>query len=64
MKLKIFLNERPHLLKTYGKEMSILDDAFEALSKIKDVDDPILRKKINALRINIRYIIAQLREIE
>jgi len=64
MKLKNYINERPHPLKTYGKEMSVLDDAFEALSKIKDVDDPILRKRINSIRVNIKYLIAKLREIE
>jgi len=63
MKFEQFLNERPHYFNLYGNEMSALDDAFEALSNIKDIRDEKLRNKINSMRVNIKYLIAQLRAL-
>lgn len=58
-----WMSERHHPMKIYGDELSALDDAFTALSKIKDIKDVELRKKINSLRVNIRYLIEQLRSL-
>lgn len=62
-KINSILNERPHYMKTYGKELEALDDAFDALNRIKSIEDVSLRKKINSMRINLKYLIEILRSL-
>lgn len=61
--LKFKANEGKHILKIYSNELNALDDAFNALSKIGKVEDPTIRKEIVSLKINIKHIIGQLRNI-
>jgi len=65
MKLKKYLNninERKHFMMIYSKEMESLDDAFNAISSIK-MEDRYLQKKLNSIKINIKYIQGLLRKV-
>ncbi len=57
---EITLNERPHMMKVYGEQLEALDDAFDALKRIKDIKDPLLRKKINTMRVQIKQLQGEL----
>jgi len=55
------IEERVHIGKVYGKEMEALDNAFDAISKVKNVKDVTLRKTILSLKMNIKYILGLMR---
>jgi len=57
---EITLNERPHLMKIYGKEIEILDNVLDSLKNIKDIKDPLLRKKIVSIRIQLKQLQGEL----
>jgi len=55
--------KRNHYMKTYGLEMSTLEDALTSLNNIKDIDDTDIKKKITSMKINLKYIIEYLRKV-
>ena len=59
---EITLNERPHMMKVYGDQMSALDDAFDSLNKIKKIKDPLLKKKVYQMMIQIKQMLGELRK--
>lgn len=62
MNLKDYLlTERKYFMKINQDELEALDNAFNSLSAIK-MTDRNLRKMMNSIRVNIKYIMGELKK--
>ena len=49
-------------MKVYGDQMEALENAFDSLSQIKKIKDPMFRKKIISIKISIKDMLGVLRK--